>query len=203
MPGEFKVDYIVFTNNYDEYEKKIHNLFQNERYVKNREFFSIDLKRCFLEIRLLLREDIIFEEINFEIEIKNKEIIEEYFTCGKLKITKSIKQNMLWGEYKEYFKNGNIKIRKNYVKNIENGLRREYKKNGSLSKRGQIFNGKKQGEWITFHQLGEEKRYYHDGKPVGKWKIYSKQNKLFVSDYGLLPEGCLEKKYEGVSFKPG
>ena len=46
VPGEFQVEYVVFTNGFDEYEKKIHKLFDKERYAKNREFFTVDLKDC-------------------------------------------------------------------------------------------------------------------------------------------------------------
>jgi antitoxin component YwqK of YwqJK toxin-antitoxin module len=197
VPGEFRVEYVVFTERYDEYERKIHKLFEKERYAKNREFFTLDLKDCYMKIRLLIGEDIIFEEVNFEVTVKNREVLNEHFPNGNVRVTKSVKDNSLWGGYTEYYNNGNPKMRTNFVRNVENGLRKEFKKDGTLRHKGQMFRGKKQGEWKSFDSFGEETRFYDAGKPVGKWKVHSKQGKVLVEDHGDLPPGCLEKKFNG------
>lgn len=197
VPGKFWVEYVVFTENFDEYEKKVHRLFDKERYSKNREFFNVDLRDCYLKIRLLLGEDIIFEEVNFEVEIEERETVYEHSPNGDVRVTKSIRENSLWGGYYEHYNNGNLKIRTNFVQNIENGLRKEFKKDGTLRHKGQIFGGKKQGEWISYTVFGEEKRFYEEGKPVGIWNVFSKEGALSQEDYGELPAGCLEKRYRG------
>ena len=197
VPGKFRVEYVAFTDEYDNYEKKIHKHFEKERYAENREFFSVDLRQCLLRIRLLLGDDIIFEEINFDFETQDRETITEYFENGNDKCSKKVKENKLWGGYKEYYESGSLKLRTNFVRNVENGLRKEYKKNGELRARGYMYEGKKQGEWITHHKLGEEKRYYDNGKPIGKWSVFSKSGRLLINDYGELPDDFEDKKYQG------
>lgn len=197
VPGEFTVEYSAFVNNFDDYEKSIHKLFERDRYSVNREFFSLDLEECCLRIRLLLANDLIFEEINPKLDINRRRTVVDYYECGQKMVIRTVRNGKLWGEYKEFFKDGSLKVRTNYADNEENGRRKEFNKNGELRSTGLMFKGMKQGRWITMTALGEETRFYDSGSPVGTWNVF-KKGRLITDYYGDFPQDYETKKYTGI-----
>ena len=84
IPTPFEIEAIFESNNPFKDEQKIHNYFSNNRYSKNREFFSIEIEQALNKIIEILSITPLFTKnynekyYNIQLQDKKKELMNEF-----------------------------------------------------------------------------------------------------------------------------
>ncbi|MDB3993888.1 GIY-YIG nuclease family protein [Gammaproteobacteria bacterium] len=195
VPGKFKVDYVALTQNYDLIEKAVHKDLEYCRYSKSREFFQVNLWVALASVYNQKAGKILWEEKSKGFAHERDKIyrIEEFHKDGTLRKIVSFKNLLKWGSYEKYHRNGTLMVRTNFVRGVEHGMKKVFDGKGKLLTKGHMFEGKKQGEWVSTVKHGDEKRYYDLGKKVGTWSIFGKNGDPIIENYDD-PSEDYEKK---------
>ena len=91
---------------------------------------------------------------------KEIEISKSYYTNGRLREKKSLKNGQLHGKSISYFENGNIKSICNYSKGLSDGLCICYFENGNLKWADFHKDGKKHGFHFKYYETGTLRELY-------------------------------------------
>lgn len=108
--------------------------------------------------------------------------IVDYYTDGKPKLWKQIKNGVTEGLWMEWFANGNLRYKAFWKQSKGDGLWQYFHENGRLRTEGFYAEDLAQGVHYEWHENGQikVKRIYRDDKPIGIWTYF-------------LPNGEVEK----------